>query len=215
MSPPPSAIFCRSCKDIVTRLLDKKEISRLGSKSGASEVKQHKWFAKINWGLLRNTQPPVSPVPPPRTLFPDSQSPNICLCVFPVWACCTVPDTLLAVFGHGWESFCAASGPRFERRFDLASVRGVRALCTLQLTHAWTLRWTPQKGSARPSRLARGKVTCMSMRLCSFSGGLSTVLYAVLGAKSIRLLQRLRSSFPLLAASFVFSPLYALIAYPD
>ncbi|PSR73636.1 hypothetical protein PHLCEN_2v10555 [Hermanssonia centrifuga] len=47
-----------ACKDAVTRLLDKRESTRLGSKSGASEVKQHKWFAKINWGLLRNTQPP-------------------------------------------------------------------------------------------------------------------------------------------------------------
>ncbi|KAJ7179828.1 AGC/RSK protein kinase [Mycena crocata] len=46
-------------KDCVTRLLDKRERSRLGSKSGASEVKQHKWFSKINWGLLRNTRPPV------------------------------------------------------------------------------------------------------------------------------------------------------------
>lgn len=50
----------RPCRDVVTRLLDKDELKRLGSKSGASEVKQHKWFAKINWGLLRNTQPPVS-----------------------------------------------------------------------------------------------------------------------------------------------------------
>ncbi|THH33788.1 hypothetical protein EUX98_g408 [Antrodiella citrinella] len=49
------------CKDAVLRLLDKKESTRLGSKSGASEVKQHKWFAKINWGLLRNTQPPIVP----------------------------------------------------------------------------------------------------------------------------------------------------------
>ncbi|KAH9943076.1 Pkinase-domain-containing protein [Epithele typhae] len=48
-------------KDVVTRLLDKREWTRLGSKSGASEVKQHKWFAKINWGLLRNTQPPIVP----------------------------------------------------------------------------------------------------------------------------------------------------------
>ncbi|KAI1792905.1 Pkinase-domain-containing protein [Ganoderma leucocontextum] len=48
-------------KDIITRLLDKREWTRLGSKSGASEVKQHKWFAKINWGLLRNTQPPIVP----------------------------------------------------------------------------------------------------------------------------------------------------------
>ncbi|EIM88225.1 Pkinase-domain-containing protein [Stereum hirsutum FP-91666 SS1] len=48
-------------KDIIVRLLDKEENTRLGSKSGASEVKQAKWFAKINWGLLRNTQPPIVP----------------------------------------------------------------------------------------------------------------------------------------------------------
>lgn len=48
-----------ACKDVVVRLLDKDERTRLGSRSGASEVKQHKWFAKINWGLLRNTRPPV------------------------------------------------------------------------------------------------------------------------------------------------------------
>jgi protein-serine/threonine kinase len=40
-------------------LLEKNERRRLGSKSGASEVKQHKWFSKINWGLLRNTRSPV------------------------------------------------------------------------------------------------------------------------------------------------------------
>ena len=52
---------CHSAgKDIVSRLLDKEENTRLGSKTGASEVKQHKWFSKINWGLLRNTEPPVS-----------------------------------------------------------------------------------------------------------------------------------------------------------
>ncbi|KAF9246958.1 Pkinase-domain-containing protein [Melanogaster broomeanus] len=50
-----------ACKDIVIRLLDKDERTRLGSRSGASEVKQHKWFAKINWGLLRNTRPPIVP----------------------------------------------------------------------------------------------------------------------------------------------------------
>jgi len=50
-----------ACKDCVARLLDKHDITRLGSKTGASEVKQHKWFAKINWGLLRNTEPPIVP----------------------------------------------------------------------------------------------------------------------------------------------------------
>ena len=62
-------IGTRSCRDVITRLLDKDELKRLGSKSGASEVKQHKWFAKINWGLLRNTQPPVSELLP-SWLFP-------------------------------------------------------------------------------------------------------------------------------------------------
>jgi protein-serine/threonine kinase len=45
-------------------LLEKRETVRLGSRSGASEVKQHKWFAKTNWGLLRNMQPPVSAAGP-------------------------------------------------------------------------------------------------------------------------------------------------------
>ncbi|KAK7470832.1 serine/threonine protein kinase, AGC [Stygiomarasmius scandens] len=48
-----------ACKDCITRLLDKNEQTRLGSRSGASEVKQHKWFAKTNWGLLRNGKPPI------------------------------------------------------------------------------------------------------------------------------------------------------------
>ncbi|KAG6837945.1 hypothetical protein H0H93_008339 [Arthromyces matolae] len=51
-----------ACKDCITRLLDKNEKTRLGSKTGASEVKQHKWFVKVNWGLLRHQQPPVSVV---------------------------------------------------------------------------------------------------------------------------------------------------------
>ncbi len=60
-----------ACKDIITRLLDKREWTRLGSKSGASEVKQHKWFAKMNWGLLRNTQPPVSLPSFPHPAYQD------------------------------------------------------------------------------------------------------------------------------------------------
>ncbi|ESK88480.1 serine threonine-protein kinase nrc-2 [Moniliophthora roreri MCA 2997] len=50
-----------TCKDCITRLLDKNEQTRLGSKSGGSEVKRHKWFAKVNWGLLRNRKPPIIP----------------------------------------------------------------------------------------------------------------------------------------------------------
>ncbi|KAF8558993.1 Pkinase-domain-containing protein [Imleria badia] len=50
-----------ACKDIIVRLLDKEERTRLGSRSGASEVKHHKWFSKMNWGLLRHTRPPIVP----------------------------------------------------------------------------------------------------------------------------------------------------------
>jgi len=50
-----------ACKDIITRLLEKSERRRLGSGTGASEVKQHRWFGKVNWGLLRHTKPPIVP----------------------------------------------------------------------------------------------------------------------------------------------------------
>ncbi|KDQ14745.1 hypothetical protein BOTBODRAFT_339560 [Botryobasidium botryosum FD-172 SS1] len=59
--PCLGALLSRPCKDIILRLLQKDEARRLGSQSGASEVKQHKWFAKTNWGLLRNTTPPIIP----------------------------------------------------------------------------------------------------------------------------------------------------------
>lgn len=55
------AIFIRGCRDIILRLLHKDDWRRLGSKTGASEVKQHRWFATLKWGLLRNEQPPIRP----------------------------------------------------------------------------------------------------------------------------------------------------------
>ncbi|KAH8925235.1 Pkinase-domain-containing protein [Atractiella rhizophila] len=55
---PPCSSLGRSC---VKKLLIKDEHKRLGSQSGASEVKQHKWFAPLNWGLLRHTKPPIIP----------------------------------------------------------------------------------------------------------------------------------------------------------
>ncbi|GAA6049767.1 hypothetical protein JCM3770_002151 [Rhodotorula araucariae] len=49
------------CKSLIKKLLCKDEHRRLGSQSGASEVKQHKWFATISWGLLRHQKPPIVP----------------------------------------------------------------------------------------------------------------------------------------------------------
>jgi len=48
-------------KSCVKKLLCKNEHKRLGSQTGASEVKHHKWFATLNWGLLRNSKPPITP----------------------------------------------------------------------------------------------------------------------------------------------------------
>ncbi|CED84156.1 pkinase-domain-containing protein [Phaffia rhodozyma] len=50
-----------NCKSAIRKLLCKEEIRRLGSQSGASEVKGHKWFMPLNWGLLRNMTPPIVP----------------------------------------------------------------------------------------------------------------------------------------------------------
>jgi hypothetical protein len=46
---------------LIKELLIKDEFKRLGSRTGASEVKAHIFFKKTNWALLRNTTPPIIP----------------------------------------------------------------------------------------------------------------------------------------------------------
>ena len=58
---PDHPVTTTVCKSVIKKLLIKDEHKRLGSQSGASEVKQHKWFASINWGLLRHQKPPIIP----------------------------------------------------------------------------------------------------------------------------------------------------------
>ncbi|WFC97113.1 serine/threonine protein kinase, AGC [Malassezia brasiliensis] len=48
-------------KALIRKLLVKDEHKRLGSQLGAGEVKQHRWFANLSWGLLRNMTPPIIP----------------------------------------------------------------------------------------------------------------------------------------------------------
>ena len=83
-------------------MLDKREWTRLGSKSGASEVKQHKWFAKINWGLLRNTQPPVSfpPVSHPIRHIRHVLSRAPRTCASPLACVMATPDDASAYVPH-------------------------------------------------------------------------------------------------------------------
>jgi protein-serine/threonine kinase len=42
-------------------LLIKNEFNRLGSKNGASDVKNHLFFKGTRWALLRNQTPPIIP----------------------------------------------------------------------------------------------------------------------------------------------------------
>jgi len=38
-----------ACKNIIKRLLEKKPAKRLGSVGDLEEIKNHEWFADINW----------------------------------------------------------------------------------------------------------------------------------------------------------------------
>jgi protein-serine/threonine kinase len=56
----PQAVS-NNCKNLIRRLLDKQESKRLGSKAGASEVKQHPLFKSLKFALLRHMTPPIVP----------------------------------------------------------------------------------------------------------------------------------------------------------
>ncbi|EST08204.1 Protein kinase domain protein [Kalmanozyma brasiliensis GHG001] len=58
---PDSTPISSFGKSLIRKLLIKDDVKRMGSQSGASEVKQHKWFSNLSWGLLRNSTPPIVP----------------------------------------------------------------------------------------------------------------------------------------------------------
>jgi len=49
-------------KSVIRKLLNKDERKRLGSKSGASDVKTASFFKGVNWALLRHQRPPIVPI---------------------------------------------------------------------------------------------------------------------------------------------------------
>ncbi|EMG49315.1 Serine/threonine-protein kinase nrc-2 [Candida maltosa Xu316] len=51
-----------NCRNIIKKLLIKDEEKRLGSKTGASEIKNHVFFKDTQWALLRHQKPPMIPV---------------------------------------------------------------------------------------------------------------------------------------------------------
>lgn len=59
MANPPRRISL--CKGVIRKLLIKDEVRRLGSRAGASDVKNHPFFKPITWALLRHMKPPMIP----------------------------------------------------------------------------------------------------------------------------------------------------------
>ncbi|KAK1626668.1 hypothetical protein QYE76_000983 [Lolium multiflorum] len=53
-----------AARDLITRLLNKDPADRLGSLSGAADVKAHPFFKNLNFALLRSSRPPVVPGAP-------------------------------------------------------------------------------------------------------------------------------------------------------
>lgn len=51
-----------NCRNIIKKLLIKDEEKRLGSKTGASEIKSHAFFKDTQWALLRHQKPPMIPI---------------------------------------------------------------------------------------------------------------------------------------------------------
>lgn len=49
------------CKHVIRKLLVKDETKRLGSRGGASDIKNHVFFKTTQWALLRHSKPPIIP----------------------------------------------------------------------------------------------------------------------------------------------------------
>lgn len=64
----PSVSF--AARDLIRGLLVKEPQHRLAYRRGATEVKRHPFFQSVNWALIRCTNPPEVPKPPPMMEFP-------------------------------------------------------------------------------------------------------------------------------------------------
>ncbi|KAJ0657222.1 putative protein kinase AGC-RSK-2 family [Helianthus annuus] len=68
---PKEPVIPSTAKDLISQLLVKDPVRRLGSTMGASAIKQHSFFEGVNWALLRCTTPPYVPLPFSRELVSD------------------------------------------------------------------------------------------------------------------------------------------------
>ncbi|XP_010524437.1 PREDICTED: serine/threonine-protein kinase D6PK-like [Tarenaya hassleriana] len=60
---PESPATSYASRDLVQALLVKDPRNRLGTKRGATEIKQHPFFEGVNWALIRCSTPPEVPIP--------------------------------------------------------------------------------------------------------------------------------------------------------
>ncbi|CAH8303642.1 unnamed protein product [Eruca vesicaria subsp. sativa] len=65
-----------AAKDLISLLLAKDPIRRLGSSLGASAVKRHPFFQGVNWAFLMCTRPPFRPPPFRKELLSDEICPE-------------------------------------------------------------------------------------------------------------------------------------------
>lgn len=60
---PSEPVVAASAKDLMSQLLNKDPTKRMGSTLGATAIKHHPFFERVNWALLRCTKPPFVPKP--------------------------------------------------------------------------------------------------------------------------------------------------------
>mmetsp|Transcript_40184 Transcript_40184/g.55892 ORF Transcript_40184/g.55892 Transcript_40184/m.55892 type:complete len:396 (-) Transcript_40184:53-1240(-) len=58
---PEDVPISKECKDFVRKLLRTDPKKRLGSVTGAPDLKGHNFFKTLNWALIRNQTPPIIP----------------------------------------------------------------------------------------------------------------------------------------------------------
>ncbi|XP_065879920.1 serine/threonine-protein kinase D6PKL2 [Euphorbia lathyris] len=73
---PEGSSLSFAAKDLIRGLLAKDPQKRLGFKRGATEIKQHPFFASVNWALIRTTHPPQIPKPLDLSAFNSSLTPT-------------------------------------------------------------------------------------------------------------------------------------------
>jgi len=58
----PAYPVSKEAKDLIKRLLTRDVAKRMGSESGADEIREHKFFSSLNFALIRDMSPPILPL---------------------------------------------------------------------------------------------------------------------------------------------------------